>query len=514
MNCPSRTDDVELEHPTWNQNPPDLAADLTTRQDLNGIANSREHKAACDDDRVNGLPPTVKTCLFDRPPDALIPAASTARLPYGLASLPKTVAAGDGRHRLPPPPSTPAPAVSALWSWTTWGLSVAVTSFSFSVIGQTYHGYLGRFSEGPARAYTSNSLAASTLSVRKRSTCPDDSANEDLYNTPLHVGALFIILLVSTLACSFAMLASRFPGLRLPAHFFFVIRHFGTGVLIATAFVHLLPTAFISLGDPCLTGFWNDDYPAMPGAIALAGIFLVILVEMIFHPCRRIRPRPEGHPTGDHALTDTSHGNPSQTDPTGPLRDMGPLVGKQSSIGRSLSRVNDARDVDQIEEMNSSKVNARPSSHGEHDGTSAEPMRTLTRDQKLRKARLQCVLLEIETFEGLALGSRIADIDWPMGTWQPWFMALAYGCTTPLGQAIGLATHSLYSPSSETGLLLVGTMNAISAGLLTFASLVELLSEDFLSDHSWDVLRGKSRVFASLLVFAGAFAMSLVGAWA
>lgn len=85
---------------------------------------------------------------------------------------------------------------------------------------------------------------------------------------------------------------------------------------------------------------------------------------------------------------------------------------------------------------------------------------------------------------------------------------------TPLGQAIGLATHTLYSPNSEVGLLLVGTMNAISAGLLIYASLVELMSEDFLSDESWRVLRGKKRVFACVLVFAGAFFMSLVGAWA
>jgi hypothetical protein len=85
---------------------------------------------------------------------------------------------------------------------------------------------------------------------------------------------------------------------------------------------------------------------------------------------------------------------------------------------------------------------------------------------------------------------------------------------TPIGQAIGLATHTLYSPDSEVGLLLVGTMNAISSGLLIFASLVELMSEDFLSDESWRVLRGRKRVFACLLVFMGAFCMSLVGAWA
>ena len=61
---------------------------------------------------------------------------------------------------------------------------------------------------------------------------------------------------------------------------------------------------------------------------------------------------------------------------------------------------------------------------------------------------------------------------------------------------------------------MVGIMNAISAGLLTFTSLVDLLSEDFLSDESWTVLKGSKRVYACLLVGAGAFGMSLIGAWA
>ena len=45
MNRPSRTED-DLLHPTWNQNPPFLAPDLTTCEDLNGIANSRMLKKA------------------------------------------------------------------------------------------------------------------------------------------------------------------------------------------------------------------------------------------------------------------------------------------------------------------------------------------------------------------------------------------------------------------------------------------------------------------------------------
>ncbi|KAI9780747.1 MAG: hypothetical protein M1839_006534 [Geoglossum umbratile] len=43
MNCPSRTDET-MGHDGWNQSPPSLAADTTTRQDLNGIANSRSQR--------------------------------------------------------------------------------------------------------------------------------------------------------------------------------------------------------------------------------------------------------------------------------------------------------------------------------------------------------------------------------------------------------------------------------------------------------------------------------------
>ncbi|KAJ9231623.1 hypothetical protein DTO166G5_6681 [Paecilomyces variotii] len=34
-----------------------------------------------------------------------------------------------------------------------------------------------------------------------------------------------------------------------------------------------------------------------------------------------------------------------------------------------------------------------------------------------------------QTFEGLALGSHIAAVKWRSEKLQPWFMALAYGCT-------------------------------------------------------------------------------------
>jgi zinc transporter ZupT len=122
-----------------------------------------------------------------------------------------------------------------------------------------------------------------------------------------------------------------------------------------------------------------------------------------------------------------------------------------------------------------------------------------------------------QTFEGFALGSRIAslipDLFSPSSP-KPWLMSLAYGTTTPVGQAIGLVLHNLYDPASTTGLLMVGITNAISSGLLLFAGLVELLAEDFLSESSYATLRGRRRVEACISVASGALLMAFVGAFA
>lgn len=122
-----------------------------------------------------------------------------------------------------------------------------------------------------------------------------------------------------------------------------------------------------------------------------------------------------------------------------------------------------------------------------------------------------------QTFEGFALGSRIASLIpdlFPPSSMKPWLMSLAYGTTTPLGQAIGLVLHNLYDPASTTGLLMVGITNAISSGLLLFAGLVELLAEDFLSESSYETLKGRRRVEACVSVACGAILMAFVGAFA
>ncbi|CBF75421.1 putative plasma membrane zinc ion transporter [Aspergillus nidulans FGSC A4] len=520
MNCPSRTDDT-LPHCDWNQNPPFLAPDLTTRQDLNGISNVREFK-----DAGTGVI-TMQHCLHDA--DLLSRykrESEVLRQMHPRASLTQSVLA-----------TAVLISASGFVDW----LTGTVVPFRQTTTASVGHLVLDK----------------ETMQVRryaKRQACASGGVDGSEYNTSLHVGALFIILGVSTLACALPILVIRFSRLRIPPAFLFFVRHFGTGVLIATAFVHLLPTAFTLLGDPCLSNFWTTDYPAMPGAISLGGIFLVTLIEMVFSPVRQATRKvskqtdqESAPPAGTDHLSGGNHEQSCDCDRSPHIRPKGPLVGRAASFSRAIHRIGEESDrIHRISSAPEASPLPRVSEvkRFTHRQGSVDEFQ-LSEKQKYNKDVMQVFMLEVgilfhsvfigmslsvsvgnefvvlliaivfhQTFEGLALGSRIASLEWPDKAIQPWLMSLAYGCTTPIGQAIGIATHSLYSPDSEVGLLLVGTMNAISAGLLIFASLIELLSEDFLSDESWRVLRGRRRVIACALVFLGAFCMSLVGAWA
>ena len=83
MNCPSRNDDID-KHPTWNQAPQALTADLTTRADLNGIANIRERddrKGSIHLDDKNQGPIALKSVDVKENPEAKSPGKGGASSP-------------------------------------------------------------------------------------------------------------------------------------------------------------------------------------------------------------------------------------------------------------------------------------------------------------------------------------------------------------------------------------------------------------------------------------------------
>ncbi|KAI0109006.1 zip family zinc transporter [Nemania sp. FL0031] len=421
------------------------------------------------------------------------------------------------------------------------------------------------------------------------------SGDRGAYDTPLHVFALILILALSTLACGFPLFSRQTSskGSRRANTIIFLSQHFGTGVLIATAFVHLLPTAFVSLTDPCLPDFFTDRYQPTAGLVAMVSALTVVALESYLttrgaghshahnhgwdsedgesEDVEHLKSQSNGgfaakrmtsHRPADIALDDVGASRGLMTD-ISPLPETTPTIVPPQQNGKKLFIPNkdvhhdddedDDDDADEDLELNLNELDPTTNDHTHslthhtHQRRASEtglPQEPLTPEEQ-RRRMLQCMLLEAgilfhsvfigmavsvatgppfvvfliaiafhQTFEGLALGSRIAAVQFPRSSIRPWLMVLAYGTTTPLGQAIGLGVHTLYDPKSQTGLLMVGFMNAVSSGLLLFAGLVQLLAEDFLTEKSYRTLKGKKRRNAGLAVFAGAALMALVGAFA
>lgn len=92
---------------------------------------------------------------------------------------------------------------------------------------------------------------------------------------------------------------------------------------------------------------------------------------------------------------------------------------------------------------------------------------------------LYVVIVFHQAFEGLGLGARLSMVPFP-NKWTPYLMGLGYGITTPLAIGIGLGARSTLDPTSQTALMLNGIFDAISAGILLYTGLVELMAHEFL----------------------------------
>ena len=101
------------------------------------------------------------------------------------------------------------------------------------------------------------------------------SSNE--YNGQLgaRVSALFVILICSSAATFFPVIAKRVPRLRIPLYVYLFARYFGAGVIVATAFIHLLDPAYAEIGPlTCVgqTGGWAV-YSWPPAIVLASGTF-------------------------------------------------------------------------------------------------------------------------------------------------------------------------------------------------------------------------------------------------
>ncbi|KAK7743981.1 hypothetical protein SLS62_010396 [Diatrype stigma] len=384
------------------------------------------------------------------------------------------------------------------------------------------------------------------------------------YDVALHTVGLFLVLLASCLGAGFPVAAKKISWLKVPEKVFFACKHFGTGVLIATAFVHLLPTAFFSLSDPCLPDLFTDDYPPMPGVIMMGSLFCLFVIEMWMNnkigghshggatgfeanPAPMVAPpRPARTNTGtnsfeaddvayekemarqiyeERARYEEQVALKSPTDLGHPVSEMPPwfIVFYEQYVRQRLEMVNMIRSTSP---QSTTDVAASETSTWDVEGQTVDPLiyKKMSMNITLLEGGilfhsvfvgmtvsitiegyviLLVAILFHQMFEGLGLGSRIAAVPYPKGSIRPWLLVFAFGTTAPIGQAIGLAARNSYDPNSAFGLIIVGVFNAISSGLLIYAALVDLLAEDFLSEEASHTLTTKQKKIAFLWVLLG-----------
>lgn len=113
-------------------------------------------------------------------------------------------------------------------------------------------------------------------------------------------------------------------------------------------------------------------------------------------------------------------------------------------------------------------------------------------------------------FEGFALGGCISQAQFK--TLSTTLMACFFAITTPAGIAFGTAISSSYNPDSPRALVIEGIFDCVSAGILIYMALVDLIAADFLSKRMKCNVR--LQVLSYLMLFLGAGMMSALAIWA
>ncbi|ELR05684.1 hypothetical protein VC83_05693 [Pseudogymnoascus destructans] len=365
----------------------------------------------------------------------------------------------------------------------------------------------------------------------------------------LRISSIFVILFGSMMGALFPVLAARSKCLKIPKSAFFVAKYFGSGVIIATAFIHLLAPAHDALTNECLTGPITK-YSWVEG-IVLMTIFVMFFVELMTmrfdffgsnKPGAKSRAQdPEGARPPAIPITAVPTNHSSDLKPPTP----DPAAAVMPALNSSSSSQTQKHDADpnaasqpfptRSQEFSYPTGGTDNLSHGQHHSSEEHIAAQLTSifilefgvvfhsifiGLTLAVAGQEFVVLYIvlvfhQTFEGLGLGSRLATTPWSADKeWLPWLLGALYGISTPLSIAVGLGVRKSLSTNGRAMLLVNGIFDSISAGILIYTGLVELMANEFMFNQE---MRGSSlkvvlAAFGCMVIGAGL--MAVLGKWA
>ncbi|KAJ1860485.1 hypothetical protein LPJ73_001353, partial [Coemansia sp. RSA 2703] len=285
------------------------------------------------------------------------------------------------------------------------------------------------------------------------------AAGVENWDRNLQIGGVFIILFVGGLGAVLPIACRYVHWLNVSTRVLTTGKFFGAGVILATAFVHMLGGATETLKDECLEGRMGD-FDAWPGFLAMLAILAMHLMEHLLTM----------HFVHNGATNEgTRVASPGDATPM----DVEEAGGEKHAAGH----VHMLLDTDQRRKRLSTYIlELGIALHSVIVGM------TLAVTGGTGFKTLLAAISFHQFFEGMALGTRIAALNFAR---RPFLTGLLSACvfalTTPLGQVIGIAIRQSFAPRSPNALLIMGVLDGLSAGILMYSAVVNLLVEEFAS---------------------------------
>jgi solute carrier family 39 (zinc transporter), member 1/2/3 len=124
------------------------------------------------------------------------------------------------------------------------------------------------------------------------------------------------------------------------------------------------------------------------------------------------------------------------------------------------------------------------------------------------------VILFHQMFEGIALGTCIAGLSSVAASLtSKLLMATGFALVTPIGMAIGIGVLDMFNGSDPSTIVAIGTLDALSAGILAWVGIVEMLARDWMHGGLLNAKWLKTGI-AMLSLVSGMVVMSVLGKWA
>jgi zinc transporter 1/2/3 len=320
------------------------------------------------------------------------------------------------------------------------------------------------------------------------------------YNLYLHVGSIFILLGVSFLATIIPVVGKKHPRLRIGEFSFALGKNFGTGVILATGFIHMLCPANDVLTNDCLPPLFTEDYRAFAGLLALMACLTVQFVQSMAVLHTRAQ-----HAKASEALPPITASSDKETQPL-----------KRSRHGHHSHHHEEDESHVHTLLLDKDSANRRVTTYMLELGIATHSVIIGITLGVSRGSEFQGLLIALtchQFFEGIALSTTVLDSGFKT-LMQPIVVVIFYSLTTPTGIALGVGIAKTYNENSLAALLVQGLFDGVSGGVLIYDGLVNLLTANITNSKEFAARSTGAKIALYIALWLGAAAMAIVGRWA